>query len=180
MMIPILSALCGCAGSVIFGHTIGGSPPATASTHTSTQFKTATISFSPHGEEEVNADPRFDREVLTAAITSELRARQLLVDNAAAPTIEIVIDQFAVQPASNAVLLGYVLSNSTLQGSVAVHDVAGQELRRFDVKAEAPLAASAGGKQAQPLAPLYQRFADLTASTLVGAPARTASPELPR
>jgi hypothetical protein len=207
-MVLIIPMLSGCAGSVIFGHTIGQdhststvqappqeqSSPAPVSAPAPIQpkaamhvadakLRTPTISFTPDAKEKIDADPRFNREALLATINGELRSHDLIDEGGDAPadhTIDIVIDDFVTRPATNAVLLGYVFSNATLAGNIEVRDAAGRRLSLYEIKADSRLAAPANGEQAQPLHSLYRRFADLTVSKLTGVPIAAPETQMPR
>ena len=216
-IVPIIPMLSGCAGWVVFGHTIGqdrptptvqaappeqsapaptqaptqaatqapvqpavASQPRAATGSTDAKLRAVTVALTPEAQQKIDADPRFSRDALLAAIHDGLRTHKLIDDNGDAQvdgTIEIVIDNFATRPASNAVVFGYVLSRATLAGNIKVRDAAGRELRAFEIKADSPLATPTTGGQAQSLGSLYHRFADLTVSELTG----TAVPvEMPR
>ena len=141
------------------------------------------MTFTPDAKEKIGADPRFNQEALLAAINGELRSHDLIDDSGDAPadhTIDIVIDDFVTRPSSNAVVFGYVLSNATLTGNVELHDATGRELGGFRIKADSHLSAPVNGEQAQPLRPLYRRFADLTVSKLTGVPIEAPPSEMPR
>jgi len=219
-VVPIFLMLSGCAGSVIFGHTIGRedststvqasaperAPPQPATPATAPPGNTApaapatptpasspapapvksvavasvdaklsavTVTFTSAAREKVDAEPGFNQDALIAAIRTDLQRHQLLDDGAdthSGRTLEIVIEDFAARPASNAVVLGYTFSNATLSGKVGVRDADGRAPRTFNVKADRRLSARTDGGQAPALDPLYERFADVTVSELTGVP----------
>jgi hypothetical protein len=205
---PIFPMLSGCAGWVIFGHTIGQgdstpqqqsapqalaptAAPAAAQLRSATsapdpKLRAVTLAFTSEAKEKINADPRFNGDALLAAIHADLQSHALLDDNGDAHSdrsVEIVIDDFATRPTSNAIVFGYVLSNATLSGNIEVRDATGRELRTFNIKADSRLAAPADGEQGQPLGPLYRRFADLAVSELTGVPIKApdnSNTEVPR
>ncbi len=203
--LSIVAVTSGCAGSVIFGHTIGqpkthepppavtppppvkaaGAEPAVASAVTPGKFKTASVAWASAADSKMTADPRFSRDQLLAAVTDELRARQLLDDGGKTDTdrtLAIVIDDFATRAASNAVVLGYSFTRATLAGHVEVQSPSGGSAERFAVMAESRLASSSDGEQSgaqSALKPLYRKFADIIVSRLTGVPLKTTT-ELPR
>jgi hypothetical protein len=147
------------------------------------KFKAVTVAFTSEANGQINADPRFSGDTLLAAIHADLQTHELLDDDADAPShgnIEIVITNFAIQPASNVILFGYMVSNATLSGNVELRDAAGQELRTLGIKADSRLTTRADGGQAQPLDALYRRFADLTVSELTGVPIKAPDTDIPR
>jgi hypothetical protein len=225
-LLPVAIALSGCAGWVVFGHTIEDKPatpvqqpaispqqpvispqpsgvaspqqaavnaqPAEQIGHT---LKGVTVTFTPEARQKINADRRFKEDALVAAVENELRARHLLdpgatgaghtiADRANADrAIEIVIDDFATRPATNAVVFGYLLGEGTLTGTIDVRGASGEQLQAFRIEADSRLATSADGTDEQPLRPLYRKFANLTVSNLSGAPRKSddsTNTEVPR
>ncbi len=114
LLIPAAAALMmlsGCAGWVVFGHTIQGHQPATApqpppATQVSTiqsapsqapvatqppspppaspdapLLKAVTITFTPTAQQKIASEPQFQQAALLSAIESELRAHKLLDAN---------------------------------------------------------------------------------------------------
>jgi hypothetical protein len=185
---PIIPMVSGCAGSVVFGHTIGQAHPTStvqAASAPDAKLRAVALAFTSKAGEKIDADPRFNRDALLAAIQGELRTHDLIDDNGnthADGIVEITIDDYAIRPTSNAVVLGYVLSNAALTGDVEVRDAAGQELQTFKIKANSRLATPANDGQAQPLASLYREFADLMVSELMGVhiKADNSNTEMPR
>ena len=198
LLIPVAAAalmsLSGCAGWVVFGHTIQGpqpappaqpllttqvptpqpppaqvpsAPPASLETP---MLKAVTLTFTPAAQQKIAAEPQFQQATLLTAIESELRAHKLLdaSDPRARGTAEISIDDFATRPASNAVVFGYILGTGTLSGNVAVHAVAGNALRDARITAQSHLAKPVSDGQANPFGPLYHRFAAATVDSLTG------------
>jgi hypothetical protein len=198
LLIPVAAAalmsLSGCAGWVVFGHTIQGpqpappaqpllttqvptpqpppaqvpsAPPASPETP---MLKAVTLTFTPAAQQKIAAEPQFQQATLLTAIESELRAHKLLdaSDPRARGTAEISIDDFATRPTSNAVVFGYILGTGTLSGNVAVHAVAGNALRDARITAQSHLAKPVSDGQANPFGPLYHRFAAATVDSLTG------------
>lgn len=188
--------LAGCGQVAVFGHTIGerspvspmnADPAATsrgavgrpsAARHV---VKTVTVALTPQAAARIANDPRFDVRALLEAVNGELRARQLLADTQSngtqsngSGTAEISIDDFAMRPTSNAVVFGFVISAGTLNGAVRVRDVDGKDLQSFQVEAAAQVSVAAKGENVNPLAPLYRRFAVLTADRLSGTASKSA------
>ena len=198
LLIPIAAAalmsLSGCAGWVVFGHTIQGpqpappaQPPLTTQVPTpqpppaqvpsappaspeTPMLKAVTLTFTPAAQQKIAAEPQFQQATLLTAIESELRAHKLLdaSDPRARGTAEISIDDFATRPTSNAVVFGYILGTGTLSGNVAVHAVAGNALRDARITAQSHLAKPVSDGQANPFGPLYHRFAAATVDSLTG------------
>jgi hypothetical protein len=160
--------------------------PASSPIPQKNQIGAVSISFTPEAEAQVAAEPAFNRDALLAAIRADLRAHQLLGEASDVRTtraVGITVQGFVARPASNAVVLGFVIVNASLSGQVQVSDVGGQSLGTLDIKAERRLSAHTEGKQAPPLGPLYQRFADAIVSQLTGTPIKpTDEPkaEMPR
>ena len=191
-----LMTLSGCAGWVVFGHTIEGKQPAAAPSTTqplpeshqpapapSTSFdapmlKTVTVTFTPAAQQKIAAEAQFQQASLLIAIETELRAHKLLADHDphARGTVEISIDDFATRPTSNAVVFGYILGTGTLTGNVEVHVADGKEPKDSHITAESPVAKSVSGGQANPFGPLYRRFAAATVNSLTGTPAQPVEP----
>ena len=198
LLIPIAAAalmsLSGCAGWVVFGHTIQGpqpalpaQPPLTTQVPTpqpppaqvpsappaspeTPMLKAVTLTFTPAAQQKIAAEPQFQQATLLTAIESELRAHKLLDANDphARGTAEISIDDFATRPTSNAVVFGYILGTGTLSGNVAVHAAAGNALRDARITAQSHLAKPVSDGQANPFGPLYHRFAAATVDSLTG------------
>jgi hypothetical protein len=191
LLIPVAAAalmcLSGCAGWVVFGHTIQGPQPATAAqppvatqpapppsaaaaSPDTPMLKAVTLTFTPAAEQKIAAEPQFQQATLLTAIESELRARKLLDANDphARGTAEISIDDFATRPASNAVVFGYILGTGTLSGNVSIHAAESNAFRDARITAQSHLAKPVSGDQANPFGPLYHRFAATTVDSLTG------------
>jgi hypothetical protein len=179
----VLGLLAGCGKVVVFGHVIGeertatevsAQPAPALATETKSTESTprpapatgravsdVTVQITPQA-----ADERFHSAALTEAIKNELSSRRLLNPDAYA-TAEVSIDGVKIEPASNAVLFGYVISNGTLNGELLVREAgAGSPPQRIDARAKLSIAAN--GTTKEPLDPLYRRFAVLTADRLAG------------
>jgi len=202
LLVAYTGALSGCAGSVIFGHTVGSggsaaAPPAAAApavpsaapiqprvqTSPATLPITAaprltvtavTVAVTPAVRDQLAAEPRLKDSALLAAVNAELRARKLLGDpgSQSGRTLQISVDAFATRASSNAVLFGYIVGSGTLAGEVIVRDAADVELRRFRVQAASRLMRSASGQDENPLGALYRRFANLAVDNLTGTPSK--------
>jgi hypothetical protein len=182
LLVPVAAAalmsLSGCAGWVVFGHTIQGPQPATTVQPPSApsvlpdtpMLKAVTLTFTPAAQEKIASEPQFQQATLLTAIESELRAHRLLDANDphARGTAEISIDDFATRPTSNAVVFGYILGTGTLSGNVAVHAVPGNALRDARITAQSHLAKPVSDGQSNPFGPLYHRFAAATVDSLTG------------
>jgi hypothetical protein len=189
VIVPVIPMLCGCAGSVVvFGHTIrqGHAAPAVQAASTvDAKLKAVTIAFTSDAKGKIDADPRFNGDALLAAVHDDLRTHDLIDDNVNTPaerTVEITIDEFANRPSSNAVVFGYIMSDAVLSGDVVVRDGAGHTLQSFKINADARLTTPVDAGKAQPLRPLYRRFADLTVSELTGVPLKVddSNTQMPR
>jgi hypothetical protein len=179
-----LMTLSGCAGWVVFGHTIEGKQPAqpaltSPASPDPPMLKAVTVTFTPAAQQKIAAEPQFQQASLLTAIETELRAHKLLADHDphARGTVEISIDDFATRPTSNAAVFGYILGTGTLTGNVEVHATEGKEPKDSRITAESPVAKSvSGGGQANPFGPLYRRFAAATVNSLTGRPAQPVEP----
>jgi hypothetical protein len=187
-----LAMLSGCAGSVIFGHTIGErptpappvaqpaplAPPAALTTQAAAvavaarvrSVSSVAIAVTAAAQPAIAAEARFTRESLLSAVEQELRARGLLDPGAAggARTLSISIEEFSVRASTNAVILGYSLEAGTLSASLAVRGADQREDRDFRVQAGSRLASRADAGDKDPLRPLFHRFAVLAADALSG------------
>lgn len=189
---PLLAMLAGCAGSVIFGHTIGerpnaAAPPATTSRPAlaattgpaveptvSTSVSSVDIVVAPGAQQKIAAEPDFAQSKLLAAVERELRGRRLLDagGSGAQRILTISIDDFARRPSTNAVILGYSLGNGELAADLRVSGSDRREIRAFRIQAGSRLATRAGVGNEDPLGPLFHRFAVLTADALAGVPSK--------
>jgi len=192
-----LSALAGCGQVAVFGHTIGeadgkssdesapavqndsaradSSPAAQSAVGPSTSIlgvpkvKAVSVVLAAEAAAKITEDKKFNVDVLRSAIESELRSREAL-DESASPTTavaEIVIDEYALNPVSNAILFGYIIHTGTLVGVLRVRDTQGNQ-RSSRLEAKSQVSIPAQGESKNPLAPLYDRFAVVTGNTLTG------------
>lgn len=133
--------------------------------------KDVRLVIAPHAQDEVTGDARFNADALLEAVKAELRARKLLdVTSGATGTAEIRIDAFAVEPASNAILFGYIISNGSLVGELRLHDAGDAAPLPQRIDAGSKLSIPANGAAKNSLGPLYRRFATMTADSLAGVP----------
>jgi hypothetical protein len=192
-LFPIAAALMtlsGCAGWVVFGHTIEGKQPVMAPAATQPPraaepaspdaplLRSVTVTFTPATQQKIAAEPQFQQATLLMAIETELRARKLLADNDphARSTVEISIDDFATHPTSNAVVFGYILGTGALTGKVEVRPLDGKSQKGTRITAESRVAKSLNGGQANPFEPLYHRFAAATVNSLTGVTTQPTEP----
>ncbi len=194
-LVPVAMTLSGCAGWVVFGHTIEGQrpatsavvPPAPTTDHpyaappppspppvavpSARLLKSVTVTFTPAAREKIAAEPQFKEDRLLMAIEDELRAHKLYDDgdSHATGTLEVSIDDFATRPLSNAVVFGYVLGNGTLTGHIEVRNAAGKGPRDSRINAESRVEKPVSAEQSNAFGPLFRKFADLTVDSLNGA-----------
>jgi hypothetical protein len=184
-----LMTLSGCAGWVVFGHTIEGKPPvaapaagpppaATPASPDAPLLKAVTVTFTPAAQHKIAAEPQFQQATLLTTIENELRAHKILAANDphARGTLEISVDDFTAHPTSNAVVFGYILGTGTLTANMEVRAAAGKDPKGTRITAESRVAKSVNGGQADPFEPLYRRFAAATVNSLTGAPAQPNEP----
>jgi hypothetical protein len=133
-----------------------------------------TLALTPQAQAEAAKDPRFNADELLHAVQAELQSRGLLdaAGSGASGTAEILIDDFATRPTSNAVLFGHTFVAGTLAGDVRVRDAKGNERQNTKVAAEARMSIAADGEDPNPLASLYRRFATLAADRIAGTPSK--------
>jgi hypothetical protein len=190
-LFPITAALMmlsGCAGWVVFGHTIEGKPPVVAPaaepaptspvSPDAPLLKAVTVTFTPAARQKIAAEPQFQQAMLLTTIESDLRAHNLLAANDphARGTLAISIDDFATHPTSNAVVFGYVLGTGTLTANMEMRAAAGEDPKDTRVTAESRVAKSVNGGRANPFGPLYRRFAAATVNSLTGVTAQPIEP----
>jgi hypothetical protein len=207
-LLPVTAALTmlsGCAGWVVFGHTIQGdrsaaaaapssaapapspepppssaapTPPAAAAAPAAPLLRAVTVTFSPAAQQKLAGEPQFNQATLLTTIEAELRAHKLLdaADPRASASLHISIDDFENKPTSNAVVFGYILGTGTLAGNMEVRAAAGKDTKDTRVSAESRLTRSVSGGEANPFAPLYHRFAAATVTSLTGTPAQLDEP----
>lgn len=178
--------LVGCGQVAVFGHTIGersaasevktAAPPASqaAVLPASRVVSTVTLVLTPQAAAKVAADARFKTDALLEAIKVDLRSRKLLdeTDSRALATAEISLDDFGVRRTSNAVVLGYIMSDGTLTGEIRMRDSDGNGLPSYRIEAASRLTATTKGENPDLLGPLYRRFASLTGDWLAGTPSK--------
>lgn len=125
------------------------------------------------------AASRFTADALLDAIKTELKSRKLLDEQNphASGTAEIVVDELATRPTSNAVLSGYKMLAGTLEGEIRVTGSRDVDSTGSRIVAQSKLTVAASGEDPNPLGPLYRRFAVLAADRLAGvtSPPREAS-----
>jgi hypothetical protein len=191
-LVPVIMTLSGCAGWVVFGHTIEGqrqqpsavAPPAPTTDHpyasqlaaspppvavpSARMLKSVTVRLTPAAREKIAAEPQFKEDRLLATIEDELRAHKLFddSDSRATGTLEVSIDDFATRPLSNAVVFGYVLGNGTLTGHIEVRNPEGTEPRESRINAESRVEKPVSAQRSNAFGPLYRKFADLTVDSL--------------
>ncbi len=192
LLVPAVMTLSGCAGWVVFGHTIEGQrpptsavvPPAPATDHpyaeqqppspppvavpSARMLKSVSVTFTPAARRKIAAEPQFKEDRLLAILQDELRAHRLYddSDSHATGTLEVSIDDFATRPLSNAVVFGYVLGNGTLTGHIDVRNVAGNIPRDSRIDAESRVEKPVNAEQSNAFGPLFRKFADLTVDSL--------------
>jgi hypothetical protein len=179
-LLPVAAALTmlsGCAGWVVFGHTIEGDHPATI-TSDAPLLKAVSVTFTPGAQQELATEPQFNQATLLTAIEAELRAHKLLdaSDPHARGSLHISIDDFGNKPTSNAVVFGYILGTGTLTGNMEVRAAADKDPKDARITAESRVIKSVSGGQANPFAPLYHRFAAATVNSLTGTPEQPDEP----
>jgi hypothetical protein len=183
-LILIATLLAGCGQVAVFGKTIGersapsgvktDAPPAAkpAIVSTSRAVSAVTLVLTPQAAATVAQDPRFNPDALLEAIKLDLRSRKLLdeTDSRAHGTAEISLDDFAVRRTSNAVVLGYVMSDGTLTGEIRVRDGDVDRSPAYRIEAVSRLTASTRTDNPDFLGPLYRRFASVTGDWIAGIP----------
>jgi hypothetical protein len=144
--------------------------------------KAVNITVTPEAAAKVTGDAsRFAADALLDAIRTELKARKLLDEESpqASGTAEIIVDDLATRPTSNAILFGYKMLAGTLEGDVRVTGAEGTESTGSRIIAESKLTVAANGNDKNPLGPLYRRFAVLAADRLAGVESRPPDPTGP-
>lgn len=186
-LLLIFALLAGCGEVVIFGHTVRegnasseskaeSKEPASSNVapeYHAVKVKTVTLALTQPAEEKAASDSKFDKDALLGAIKDELRSRQVLDEtDAGAGMVEISIDNFAVQPTTNAIVFGRIYSEGTLTGTVRLRNAAGDTAQSFHIDAQTRFSIDASGEEPNPLGPLYHRFAVLTADRLTDTPSK--------
>jgi hypothetical protein len=184
----------------MFGHTIGEEHPASAvktePTVTSAaspaaaatpkdqapqvqRVSSVTIVITPQAATKVDIDSRFSADALLLAIKTELQTRKLFddPDSGASGAAVISIDDYSMQPTSNVILFGNIISAGTLNGDIRMRDGQGNDLPNRRVEAKARVSIPANGESKNPLEPLYRQFAVNIANNLAGTPKAADTPD---
>jgi hypothetical protein len=121
---------------------------------------------------------RFAADALLEAIRTELRSRKLLDEQnpQATGTAEIIVDDLATRPTTNAVVFGYKMLAGTLEGDIRVTGAGDTESTGSRIVAQSKLTVAANGDDKNPLGPLYRRFAVLAADRLAGVASKPQDP----
>lgn len=137
------------------------------------KVKSVTLVLTPQATAKVVDDSRFNADALLAAIKTEFQSRKLLDDtDSHASTAEISLDNYAMQPTSNVILFGNIISNGKLGGTIKLRDPQGNDLPNRRIDAEARVSIPANGETTNPLGPLYRQFAVMTGDLLTGTQAK--------
>jgi hypothetical protein len=196
-LLVTVALLAGCGEVIVFGHTVReghaasevkAAPVAmTAATATETvvspaiqRVREVTLSLTPQAAGKVANDSRFNAGALLDAIKVELRSRRLFDVNGldvagsrASITAEIFIDDYALRPTTNFVLLGSTINAGTLSGNLVLRDEHGNELQRRRIETQARVSIPESGEAANSLWSLYHEFAVAAANSLSGTPAKS-------
>jgi hypothetical protein len=196
----LLGAIAGCGQVVMFGHTIGeehpastvkaeptvtsAASPAAAATPKNQapqvqRVNSVTIVITPQAATKVDIDSRFSADALLLAIKAELQTRKLFddLDSGASGAAVISIDDYSMQPTSNVILFGNIISAGTLNGDIRMRDGQGNDLPNRRVEAKARVSIPANGESKNPLEPLYRQFAVNIANNLAGTPKAADTPD---
>ena len=121
---------------------------------------------------------RFAADALLDAIRAELKSRKLLDEQSprAVGTAEIIVDDLATRPTTNAVVFGYKMLAGTLEGDIRVTGAGDTESTGARIVAQSELTVAANGDDKNPLGPLYRRFAVLAADRLAGVASKPQDP----
>lgn len=189
-LITMTTAVTGCGHVAVFGHTIGESttstpPPSSSDAATNSsaavseksnpvapelqKVKGVIVVLTKEAAEKVTTDSKFSAEAFLEAIKKELTSRYVLheSDSQVTSILEIVIDEYALQPSSNAILFGQIIHNGKLYGALRVRDAKGNDWNNR-IEARARVSIAAKGETKNPLAPLYREFAIAVGNTLTG------------
>jgi hypothetical protein len=145
-------------------------------------IKAVNLTIGPEAAAKVTGDAsRFSADALLDAIKTELKSRKLLDEQGAATsgTAEIIVDDLATRPTTNAVVFGYKMLAGTLEGDVRITGTDGSESTGSRIVAQSKLTIAASGDDKNPLGPLYRRFAVLTADRLAGVTSQPQEPTGP-
>jgi hypothetical protein len=121
---------------------------------------------------------RFAADALLEAIRTELRSRKLLDEQSpqAIGIAEIIVDDLATRPTTNAIVFGYKMLAGTLEGDIRVTGAGDTESTGSRIVAQSKLTVAANGEDKNPLGPLYRRFAVLAADRLAGVASKPQDP----
>lgn len=157
---------------------------ASASPHAAHVVKSVNITITPEARAKVTGDAsRFTADALLDAIQTELKSRKLLDEQnpSASGTAEIVVDDLATRPTTNAILFGYKMLAGTLEGDIRVTGSSDTDSTGTRIVAQSKLTVAVSGDDNNPLGPLYRRFAVLAADRLAGVTSKPADPSgIPR
>jgi hypothetical protein len=159
------------AGGAARPPTLTGAEPVAKSASIGRVVRAVNITITPEAAAKITGDAsRFTSDALLAAIKTELTSRKLLdaQDPQATGTAEVVIDDIATRPTSNAVLFGYKMLAGTLEGDIRITDSDGTDSTGSRIIAESKLTLAVSGEDKNPLGPLYKRFAVLAGDRLAG------------
>lgn len=134
-------------------------------------------------------NPQFNAQELAGYLQRRLDGNGLLKSDAAYK-VNVTIDEFRVRSAVSAVLFGVMAGTDSIDGHVQVLDARGRTLHSFKISASYGLGGWGGGQDGTRMTWLYDKFAELTVSELMGstsaanvsktkAPARLAAPAAP-
>jgi hypothetical protein len=179
LSVLIAVSLAGCGQVAVFGRTIGEAKPTsqaeaelTANSATMTEFqkvKAVSVLLTEQVIAKTAADAKFNVDALLSAVKTELQSRDALYESTMQTAVaEIVIDDYALHPTSNAILFGQVISTGVLNGTLRVRDAQGNELSNRRIEAKARVSIPAKGESENPLGFLYREFAVQTGNTLTG------------
>jgi hypothetical protein len=114
-------------------------------------------------------DASIDAAALLDAIRTELKSRNLLDEQnpSADSTVEVLIESATTRSTVNAVIFGKRPMAGTLTGELRVSSN-GEALPASRIVAESRFSIADDGEHKNALAPLYRRFAVLTADELTG------------
>jgi hypothetical protein len=153
--------------------------PSLIATHA---IRAVNLTVTPEAASKVTGDAsRFSADALLDAIKAELKSRKLLDEQGAqaSGTAEVIVDDLATRPTTNAVVFGYKMLAGTLEGDVRVTGMAGGDSTGSRIVAQSKLTIAASGDDKNPLGPLYRRFAVLAADRLAGVTSQPQDPTGP-
>lgn len=132
--------------------------------------KSVSIELSDEAKEKIGDNPRFSQHALLDRIKQALIVRNLLNETKpeAVHMIEIVIRDIDVRSRFSAVIFGLTGDSDNIVGDVLLKDSSGKELTRFEISASYALDGLGGGQDEVRMGWLYEKFAELTVTHLVG------------